>query len=198
MIASVSVVGSGHFYNQYLAYTQPMKMAASEALWETAEPAPFIIFAIIDEDNRKNSYQLALRAGLSVLAYNSMNTPVKGMNDLQVEFVEKYGPGHYIPAVTILFWSFRGMVGIGFWLVFLAALESYDVEPSLTIPGYHPGLDDDRDGQAALDYLRLAADKERHLQSCICCEYRNLFAGLYSDIHRHHFSSPLYYSSHYS
>jgi cytochrome d ubiquinol oxidase subunit I len=125
MIAIVSVVGTGHFYNQYLAHTQPMKMAASEALWETAEPAPFVIFAMIDEDNRRNSYQLALPAGLSVLAYNSLNTPVKGMNDLQLEFVEKYGPEHYIPAVTILFWSFRGMVSIGFWLIFLAALNSW-------------------------------------------------------------------------
>jgi cytochrome d ubiquinol oxidase subunit I len=123
MIATVSVIGTGHFYNQYLADTQPMKMAASEALWETAEPAPFVFFARIDEENRRNTYQLALPAGLSVLAYNSLNTPVTGMNDLQAEFVERYGSEDYIPAVTILFWSFRGMVGIGFWLVFLAVLN---------------------------------------------------------------------------
>lgn len=125
MIATVSVVGTGHFYNQYLAHTQPMKMAASEALWETIEPAPFVFFALIDEENRKNTYQLALPSGLSALAYNSLNTPVAGMNDLQAEFVEKYGPGYYIPAVTLLFWSFRGMVAIGFWLVFLTALNAW-------------------------------------------------------------------------
>lgn len=123
MIATVSVIGTGHFYNQYLAYIQPMKMAASEALWETTEPAPFIFFAVIDENNRRNTYQLALPAGLSALAYNSLNAPVAGMNDLQNEFVERYGPENYIPMVSILFWSFRGMVGIGFWLVFLAALN---------------------------------------------------------------------------
>jgi len=125
MIATISVIGTGHFYNQYLAYTQPMKMAASEALWETAEPAPFVAFAIIDEGNRRNTYQLALPTGLSVLAYNSLNAPVTGMNDLQTEFVERYGSGYYIPAVTILFWSFRGMVVIGFWLFFLAALTCW-------------------------------------------------------------------------
>ncbi len=125
VLATISVIGTGHFYNQFLAYTQPMKMAASEALWETAEPAPFVAFAIIDEDNRRNTYQLALPAGLSVLAYNSLNAPVTGMNDLQAEFMEKYGSGYYLPAVTILFWSFRGMVGIGFWLVFLTALNCW-------------------------------------------------------------------------
>ncbi|WP_188399638.1 cytochrome ubiquinol oxidase subunit I [Sporomusa sp. GT1] len=125
MISTVSVVGTGHFYNQYLAHTQPMKMAASEALWETIEPAPFIFFALIDEQNRRNTYQLALPSGLSALAYNSLNAPVTGMNDLQAEFVERYGPGYYIPAVTLLFWSFRGMVAIGFWLVFLTALNAW-------------------------------------------------------------------------
>lgn len=123
ILATALVIGTGHFYNQYLAHVQPMKMAASEALWETAEPAPFVFFAVIDEEKRMNTYQLALPSGLSLLAYNSLNAPVRGMNDLQAEYTQQYGPGYYLPAVTILFWSFRGMVGIGFWLLFLAALN---------------------------------------------------------------------------
>lgn len=102
-----------------------MKMAASEALWETAEPAPFVAFALIDEDNRKNTYQLALPSGLSLLAYNSLNAPVKGMNDLEAEYEQQYGPGYYIPAVIILFWSFRLMVAIGIWLVLIAAINCW-------------------------------------------------------------------------
>jgi cytochrome d ubiquinol oxidase subunit I len=125
LLATSLVIVTGHFYNQYLAYIQPMKMAASEALWETADPAPFIALAIIDEDNRRNTYQLALPAGLSVLAYNSLNAPVQGMNDLQAEYVEQYGPGFYIPSVTLLFWSFRAMVGIGFWLILLTAINCW-------------------------------------------------------------------------
>ena len=125
LIATSLVVAIGHFYNQYLADVQPMKMAASEALWETATPAPFVAIAVIDEDNRKNTYQLALPAGLSVLAYNSLNAPVRGMNDLQDEYTRQYGPGDYIPAVTVLFWSFRVMVGIGFWLVLLTAVNCW-------------------------------------------------------------------------
>jgi len=125
LISTSLVVSSGHFYNQYLAYAQPMKLAASEALWKTAAPAPFIIFAVIDQDNSRNVYQLALPAGLSVLTYNSLNAPVKGMNVLQGEYVKQYGPGYYIPAVAILFWSFRIMVGIGFWLLLLAVVNCW-------------------------------------------------------------------------
>jgi cytochrome d ubiquinol oxidase subunit I len=119
------VIVTGHFYNQYIVSVQPMKMAASEALWETATPSPFVIFAIIDEDNRRNTYQVALPAGLSVLAYNSLNAPVKGINDLQTEYIARYGPGYYIPAVTILFWSFRAMVGIGLFLAILALVNCW-------------------------------------------------------------------------
>jgi cytochrome d ubiquinol oxidase subunit I len=121
LTAAVLVMVSGHFYNQYLAAVQPMKMAASEALWETAGPAPFVVFAVIDEEKRENRYQLTLPSGLSVLAYNSLNTPVRGMNELEPEYVERYGPGNYVPPVTVLFWSFRLMVAVGVWLALLAA-----------------------------------------------------------------------------
>lgn len=125
LLSTSLVIVSGHFYNQYLARVQPMKMAASEALWETAEPAPFVIFARIDEENHRNTFQVALPAGLSLLAYNSLNTPVPGINDLQAEYTEQYGAGNYIPAVTLLFWSFRIMVGIGFLLVLLALVQCW-------------------------------------------------------------------------
>lgn len=121
LVAAALVMASGHFYNQYLAVVQPMKMAASEALWETARPAPFVVFAVIDEARRQNRYQLALPAGLSVLAYNSLNTPVQGMNELEPAYVARYGPGNYVPPVTVLFWCFRLMVALGLWLVLLAA-----------------------------------------------------------------------------
>ena len=123
LVSTMLVVLSGHFYNQYLAKVQPMKMAASEALWETATPAPFVVFAIIDEENRRNTYQIQLPALLSILANHTVHTPVQGMNELQAEFVRQFGPRQYIPPVTILFWSFRIMVGTGLWLMALSALN---------------------------------------------------------------------------
>ena len=124
-VAICLVIMTGHLYNQYLAAVQPMKLAATEALWETAAPAPFIVFAVIDEEHQRNTYQWELPAGLSVLADNSLHAPVTGINNLQERYRDQYGPGNYVPAVTILFWSFRAMVGIGFFLLLLTAFNCW-------------------------------------------------------------------------
>lgn len=123
LISITLVVLSGHFYNQYLAKVQPMKMAASEALWETAAPAPFVVFAVIDEDEQRNAFQVQLPALLSILANNTVHAPVKGMQDLQGEFADRFGPGKYIPPVTVLFWSFRVMVLVGLFLTVLCVFN---------------------------------------------------------------------------
>ncbi|BBB91999.1 MAG TPA: cytochrome ubiquinol oxidase subunit I [Methylomusa anaerophila] len=122
VVATVLVIVTGHFYNQYLAAVQPMKLAATEAIWNTTERAPLVVAAVVDEDRQNNFLQVVAPGLLSLLAYNSLNTPVKGMKDLQDEYTAAYGPGYYIPAVTVLFWSFRVMVVSGFWLLFIAVL----------------------------------------------------------------------------
>lgn len=121
LFASALLIVSGHFYNQFLADVQPMKFAATEALWETAKPAPLVIVSLIDEDKQKNTYELSIPGGLSLLAHNSRKAEIKGMRELQTKQTASYGPGSYIPPVTLLFWSFRIMVGIGVWLFFLLA-----------------------------------------------------------------------------
>lgn len=123
LLSTILVVVTGHFYNQYLARVQPMKVAASEALWETAAPAPFIVLASIDEDNRRNVRQVRLPAVLSILTYHDAHSPVQGINQLQADYVRRLGPGQYIPPVAVLFWSFRVMVGIGLWLLALLAMN---------------------------------------------------------------------------
>ncbi len=121
LAATALVTVSGHFYGRHLAAVQPMKLAAAEAHWETAAPAPFVVAAGIDRQNRRNTWQLALPAGLSLMARHSLAAPVAGINDLQAEYAGRYGPGDYIPAVPVLFWSFRFMVGCSLLLLVLAA-----------------------------------------------------------------------------
>ena len=58
--------------------------------------------------------------GLSLLAYNRLDGEVKGIKDIQKEYETQYGPGNYIPPVTISYWSFRAMVGVGSLLIVLA------------------------------------------------------------------------------
>lgn len=122
LVSLILVIGTGHFYNQYLAHVQPMKFAASEAHWDTKQSAPLIIFAIIDEEKKTNSYTISLPGWLSLLTYNSMNAPIKGIKDVQAEYSDTVGEGSYIPPVTVLFWSFRIMVGIGFLLLLLLSI----------------------------------------------------------------------------
>lgn len=122
LIATLLVAGIGHAQGQYLVETQPMKMAAAEAHWETSDPAAFIAVAGIDQENGENSWEIAIPNMLSFLSYNRFSGEVKGMNDLQAEYVEQYGEGNYIPQVTPLFWSFRFMVASGGLMILLALL----------------------------------------------------------------------------
>jgi cytochrome d ubiquinol oxidase subunit I len=121
-IAVILVVGIGHFQGQHLVQEQPMKMAAAEAHWETADPADFVIFAGIDEKNRANSAEIKIPGLLSFMSYNSFTGEVKGLNDLQAEMEARHGPGNYTPPVAVNFWSFRVMVGAGLLMLLLALL----------------------------------------------------------------------------
>ncbi|PKG22551.1 cytochrome ubiquinol oxidase subunit I [Niallia nealsonii] len=114
LISTFLTMVAGHAQAQYLVETQPMKMAASEGLWETSEdPAPWTVSAFIDVDKKENTGEIKIPYLLSILSYNTLDGSVKGMNELQAEYTQKYGEGNYIPPVKTTFWSFRIMVVAG-------------------------------------------------------------------------------------
>lgn len=113
MIGLAGVMGSGHLHAQYLAEANPMKLSSMEALWETADPAPFAIVADIDEEKGRNDAELAVPGVFSFMLYNKPSGEVKGINQLQQEYQKIYGPGDYRPDVPGLFWSFRIMIAAG-------------------------------------------------------------------------------------
>ena len=125
LVSIILVTAVGHFQAQYLVKAQPMKIAAAEAHWETADPAAFAVVAVVDEKNQTNTFEIAIPRMLSFLSYNSFSGEVKGLKDLQAEVEAKYGPGNYIPPVTSVFWSFRIMVAAGAWLVLMAIVSLY-------------------------------------------------------------------------
>ncbi|AIQ61699.1 cytochrome ubiquinol oxidase subunit I [Paenibacillus borealis] len=126
IISSFGVAVAGHAQAQYLVETQPMKMAASEALWgESGDPAPWTIFANIDTDNKTNSNEIQVPYLLSFLSYSKFSGEVKGMNQLQAEYEQAYGPGDYIPPVKTTFWSFRIMVAAGSLMIALGVYAIY-------------------------------------------------------------------------
>jgi len=125
LISVFGVAGVGHLQGMYLVETQPMKMAAAEAHWETENPAGLILFASINQQEQKNSLELKIPSMLSFLSYNRFTGEVKGIHELQTAAVDQYGPGNYVPPVTSLFWSFRIMLTVGMWLILIALLGLY-------------------------------------------------------------------------
>ncbi len=122
IIAALLVSVIGHTQGQYLVQEQPMKMAAAEAIWETQDPAPLAIVALIDEENRENSFEIAVPNMLSFMSYNRFTGEVKGINDLQAEMEAAHGEGDYIPPVTVCFISFRVMLTAGVLMILFALM----------------------------------------------------------------------------
>lgn len=125
LIASLLVAGAGHRQAQFVAQAQPMKMAAMEALWDTSNPAPLALYAAIDEEKQTNKVEFSVPYALSFMIHNSFTGEVKGIKELQADYIARFGPGNYTPDVTPIFWSFRIMVAAGLWLIAVTLAGAY-------------------------------------------------------------------------
>ncbi len=126
LISSVLVAVVGHKQAQYLVDTQPMKMAASEALWETSDdPAPWTVVASIDPEEKENQWEIEIPFLLSYLSYSEFSGDLPGMHEMQAQYEQTYGPGNYIPPVRTTFWSFRIMVASGTLMILLSLYGVY-------------------------------------------------------------------------
>lgn len=100
---------------------QPMKIAAAEAQWETCQPCSFSLFQIGGgNEDQTPTKVIQVPHLLSVLATNSWNGQVVGLNELQAQYTAQYGPGYYIPNVFIQYWSMRTMAYLGSLIMVVA------------------------------------------------------------------------------
>lgn len=118
--SSLLVAIDGHAQAQHMVQTQPMKMAAAEALWNSQDPASFSLFTIGNLQGNQDVFSIRIPSLLSVLSYNSTTGEVMGINQLQAEYVKQYGAGDYVPPVPVIYWSFRLMVGAGTLMILLS------------------------------------------------------------------------------
>ncbi len=121
IVAFLFVGWSGDSQGVLMFKQQPMKMAAAEALYNTASPAPFSILTIGTLDGSKPLFSVDIPGGLSLLATHSFNGTVQGINDLQEQYVQTYGPVDYKPNIPVTYWGFRLMI-LGGGLAFLYAI----------------------------------------------------------------------------
>ena len=120
---AVVQLGVGSEFGVAVTDAQPMKIAATEALWNTEQPAGFSLFQIggFTEDDQTPSFDIEIPGLLSFLATNSFDGQVVGINELQSQYERQYGRGgNYIPDVRLVYWSMRVMAYLGTLLVLLA------------------------------------------------------------------------------
>ena len=113
MIAGAGTVISGDLQSKVMFEVQPMKMAAAEALYETQQPAGFSLITIGTPDGERELWSVNVPGLLSFLATGSFDGEVVGINELQQQYTEQFGPGTYYPYIPLAYWSFRWMIGLG-------------------------------------------------------------------------------------
>ncbi len=115
-------LGVGSEFGVAVTDAQPMKIAATEALWDTEQPAAFSLFQIggFTEDDQTPSFDIEIPGLLSFLATELVRRQVVGLNELQAQDEQQYGPGNYIPDVRLIYWSMRVMAYLGTLLLLLA------------------------------------------------------------------------------
>jgi cytochrome bd ubiquinol oxidase subunit I len=113
VVASAGTVISGDSLGIAMVNTQPMKMAAAEALYETTKEASFSIFTIGSLDGTQELFSVRIPYLLSFLSTHTLDGEVEGINDLQAQYEVLYGAGEYAPVIWLTYWSFRLMIGMG-------------------------------------------------------------------------------------
>ncbi len=106
---------------------QPMKIAATEALWDTEQPAAFSLIQIggFTEEDQTPSFDIEIPGLLSFLATGSFNGKVEGINELQKQYEVEYGSGNYSPPVRAAYWSMRVMAYLGTLIFLVLALGAF-------------------------------------------------------------------------
>ncbi|RUO29374.1 cytochrome ubiquinol oxidase subunit I [Aliidiomarina sedimenti] len=103
------VVGDLHGLNTF--ENQPTKVAAMEGNWETSSGVPLLLFAIPDQENQTNHFEIAVPKLASFILTHDWDGEVPGLNEVPVD--EQ-------PPVAIVFWAFRIMIAIGIAMVAVA------------------------------------------------------------------------------
>ncbi|HYA02277.1 MAG TPA: cytochrome ubiquinol oxidase subunit I [Syntrophobacteria bacterium] len=128
LIFSCFEVFEGHLHGALLNATQPTKLAAMEAHWETTQRAPLHLFAIPDPENERNVVEIGkIPLVLSLLATHSPDGVVRGL---------KAFPKDERPSVWLTFFPFRIMVGLAALFVLLALVGWFKRDKLESSPGY--------------------------------------------------------------
>jgi cytochrome d ubiquinol oxidase subunit I len=123
-LAQLSV---GNRFGAAVTKAQGMKIAASEAQWNTCQPCGFSVFQIggFTAQDPNPSFTITLPRLLSWMATGSFDGQVEGLNQLQAQEEQSFGPGNYMPRVRLMYWSMRVMALLGVAMFLIAAVGAW-------------------------------------------------------------------------
>jgi cytochrome d ubiquinol oxidase subunit I len=122
LIGTIAVGIIGDTQGKEIRVYQPMKLASLEALFDTENPASLSLITIANPFTGQLVVDLRIPRVLSFLMYNRLSGEVVGINQLQAQYEQQYGPGDYTPPPVILYWSFRAMVGAGLLMILFSII----------------------------------------------------------------------------
>lgn len=95
---------------------QPAKISAIEGHWENKsnEPVPLVLFAIPDMAAERNYFEIAIPYLGSLILTHSIDGQIPALKDF---------PPEDRPNATIVFWTFRLMVGLGLLMLCLGLMN---------------------------------------------------------------------------
>ncbi|WP_454226754.1 cytochrome ubiquinol oxidase subunit I [Propioniciclava flava] len=144
LVAGAAVIISGDAQGKVMYQVQPMKMAAAEALYETAggngTMAPFSILTVGSLDGSRPLFEIQVPGVLGFLAKGDPFAEVQGINNLQEAYrngalvnpdnalqkaysekLATLGIDNFAPNIPVSYWSFRIMITLGFLAMAVAA-----------------------------------------------------------------------------
>ncbi|SHF55038.1 cytochrome bd-I ubiquinol oxidase subunit 1 apoprotein [Modicisalibacter ilicicola DSM 19980] len=111
LIAAPAQAVVGDFHGVNTLEHQPAKIAAIEAIWETERGAPLALFAIPDQENQTNHFEVSIPKLASLILTHDPNGEIMGLKEV---------PRDEQPPVWFTFFGFRIMVGLGFLMIAFA------------------------------------------------------------------------------
>ncbi|HEY3346037.1 MAG TPA: cytochrome ubiquinol oxidase subunit I [Nitrospirota bacterium] len=112
-ITSLLQIPIGHAHAVEVAKLQPVKLAAFEGRYTTTAGAPLCLFGFPSKDEQCIKGAVEVPKLLSILIYGDPNMVVAGLDSV---------PESERPPVALTFFTFRGMAGLGTYMLALCAL----------------------------------------------------------------------------
>ena len=125
--ATLIQLSVGNRFGEAVTAQQSMKIAASEAQWNTCQPCGFSLFQIggFSAQDPNPSFSITIPRLLSWMGTGSFDGKVQGLNQLQAQEQKQYGPGNYMPDIELMYWSMRVMAMLGVFMFLVAAVGAW-------------------------------------------------------------------------